>query len=70
MNEIIKNYVGKECIIYTLSQQISGTIETIETNWIVVKTNSGEEIINVDFIIRIREYPLTKKGKKKTVFLD
>lgn len=28
------------------------------------------EAINLDFVIRIREYPKNKKGKKKTVALD
>ena len=28
------------------------------------------EAINLDFVIRIREYPKNKKGKKKSVVLD
>ena len=28
------------------------------------------EAINLDFVIRIREYPRNKKGKKKSVVLD
>ena len=28
------------------------------------------EILNLDFVIRIREYPRNKKGKKKSVVVD
>ena len=29
-----------------------------------------EEAINLDFVLRIREYPKKKNGKKKSVVLD
>ena len=33
--------------------------------------NKGQiEAINLDFVIRIREYPKNKKGKNKSVVLD
>lgn len=70
MNEIVKGYIGKDCIIYTFQSQVTGIIETVENNWISVKTKSGEEIINMDFISRIRAYPLKKNGKKKEIILD
>ena len=36
----------------------------------VIERNSGEtEIINLDFITRIREYPRKKNGKKKGIIL-
>lgn len=67
MNEIIKNYLGKECIITTLSSTIAGTIESIEDNWISVQGKGGSEIINIDYISRIQEYPRKKNGKKKMI---
>ena len=38
---------------------------------LVIERKSGEkEIINLDFITRIREYPRKKNGKKKEIVLD
>lgn len=70
MNEIIKNFIGKECLIYTFQTQISGVIESLENNWISVRTESSSEIVNIDYISRIREFPKNKKGKKKSFVLD
>jgi len=35
-----------------------------------VEKNGTVEAINLDFVIRIREFPKNKKGKKKSVVLD
>ena len=33
--------------------------------------NKGEtEAVNLDYVVRLREYPKNKKGKKKSVVLD
>ncbi len=37
---------------------------------LLVDSYGAEEIINFDYIIRIREYPKNKKGKKKALILD
>lgn len=70
MNEIIKSFIGKECLIYTFQTQITGVIESLENNWISIKTGDSSEIINIDYISRIREYPKNKKGKKKSFVID
>ena len=37
----------------------------------VIERNTGErEIINLDFVTRIRQYPKKKNGKKKSVVFD
>ena len=65
-------YIGKECQIYTMnSQQIAGTILAIEDGWITLQdAKAQQEVINLDFMLRIREFPLNKRGKKKAVVLD
>ena len=35
-----------------------------------LEKNGKIEALNLDFVIRIREYPRKKNGKKKTVILD
>lgn len=70
MNEIFSRYIGKDCVIY-LSNSSSNIIECnvigVSDNWLTVRTRDGDEIVNVDYIIRIKEHPLNKNGKKKSV---
>lgn len=73
MKELAKQFIGKECIIYTVTSNdasIQGVIREIDDGGMVIERNSGEtEIINLDFITRIREYPRKKNGKKKGIIL-
>lgn len=72
MKELAKQFIGKECIIYTINDgSVPGVIKEIDEGGMIIERNSGErEIINLDFITRIREYPKKKNGKKKGVVLD
>lgn len=70
MSEVFNIYIGKDCVIY-LSNSSSNIIECrvtgISENWLTVESRDGTEIINVDYIIRIKEHPVNKNGKKKSV---
>ncbi len=74
MKELAKQFIGEECIIYTITSNegsIQGVIKEIDDGGMVIERNSGErEIINLDFVTRIRQYPRKKNGKKKGVVLD
>jgi hypothetical protein len=69
MDNAIKAFIGKECIIYTISSQVAGVIESVDDGWVTVrpanKENAAPEIVNTDYISHIREYPRKKNGKKK-----
>lgn len=71
MNEVIEKFIGKECIITTMSETVIGAVESVDDNWIVItamgNTTGAKEIINIDYIMRIREYPKKKNGKKKII---
>ncbi len=70
MEELAKQFIGKECILYTLNSQISGTVAEVSDGAVVLENNNTRELVNLDYIIRIREYPRNKNGKKKSVVLD
>lgn len=72
MTELAKRFIGKECLIYAFDSkhQFQGTIEEVSDGAILVGNGSTIEAINLDFVIRIREFPKNKKGKKKSVVLD
>lgn len=72
MYEIIKRFIGKESIISLMTgetSQVQGTIKDVQENWVVIDTGYGDDVVNIDYITRVREYPRNKNGKKKA-FVD
>lgn len=70
MVELAKRFLEKECVIDTIEHQVIGVIEEVSEGAILLKTESGMQMLNLDFVERIREFPRNKKGKKKSVILD
>lgn len=72
MKELAKKFIDKECLIYAFdsSHQFEGVIKEVTDGAILIEKAGTVEAINLDFVIRIREFPKNKKGKKKSVVLD
>ncbi|MBE6780108.1 MAG: hypothetical protein J6A78_06230 [Clostridia bacterium] len=70
MFELAKSFLGKECVIYTFNSQLTGVIKEINNGGILIDKAGNLELVNFDFIVRIREYPRNKNGKKKSVIID
>lgn len=72
MKELAKRFIDKECLIYAFdsSHQFEGTIKEVTDGAVLIEKGDTLEAINLDFVIRIREFPKNKKGKKKSVVLD
>ena len=72
MKELAKRFIDKECLItaFDSNHQFEGVIKEVSDSAILVEKSGTVEAINLDFVIRIREFPKNKKGKKKSVVLD
>jgi len=72
MVELAKKFMDKECVIYAFdsNHQFTGIIKEVSDGAILLEKDGAIEAINLDFVIRIREYPKNKNGKKKSVILD
>lgn len=71
MKELAKQFIGKECIIYTVTSSgdnIQGIITDVADGGIIVQRKDSLEAVNLEYVTRIREYPRNAKGKKKTFF--
>ena len=72
--ELAKRLIGEDCIIYTITSEsgsIQGVLKEVEDGGLVIEKTTGEtEIVNLDFVTRIREYPRKKNGKKKSIVVD
>jgi hypothetical protein len=71
MVELAKQFIGKDCLVYSYDgHQLEGVIKEVGSGAILLERNGELEAVNLDFVMRIREYPKNKKGKKKSVVLD
>ena len=68
MKELAKRFINKECVIYSFdsNHQFDGVIKEVTDGAILLEKDGKVEAVNLDFVIRIREYPRNKKGKKKS----
>ena len=57
MMELAKRFLGKNCIIYYFDSQARGVITQVDDDAILIQTKRGEELLNLNFITRIMEYP-------------
>ena len=69
MKELAKRFIDKECVITSFggNHQYEGIIKEVTDGAILLEKDEKIEAVNLDFVIRIREYPRNKKGKKKTI---
>ncbi len=72
MKELAKRFIDKQCLVYAFdsNHQFEGVIKEVTDGAILLEKNGKTEAVNLDFIIRIREYPRKKNGKKQSVVLD
>lgn len=72
MKELAKRFIDKECMIYAFDSNhvFDGVVKEVTDGAILIQKDDKIEAINLDFVIRIREYPTNKKGKKKSVVVD
>ncbi len=72
MVDLAKKFIGKECLVYAFdsSHQFQGIIKEVSNGAILIEKGGAVEAINLDFVIRIKECPKNKKGKKKALVLD
>ena len=72
MKALAKRFIDKECLISSFdgNHQYEGIIKEVTDGAILIEKDGKNEAVNLDFVIRIREYPKNKNGKKKSVVLD
>lgn len=71
MKELAQKFIGKECLVYTVTSDNSlakGIIKEITDSGLLIEDNGNLQAINLEYITRIREWPRNANGKKKTFF--
>lgn len=74
METLAKQFIGRECLIYTITSNdgsVQGTIKEVGGGGLLLEDAQGQlQAVNLEYVTRIREYPRNKRGKKKAVVVD
>lgn len=71
MKELAMQFIGKECLIYTIANESSpknGVLKEITESGILLDNNGNLQAVNLEYVTCIKEWPRNSKGKKKTFF--
>lgn len=69
MQELAQRFIGKDCYINLLEGNVDGIIKEVTEGGIVLEWEGKMQVVNLDYVIKIREYPY-KKGKRATFIGD
>lgn len=70
MQELAKRFIGKDVLINIVaSGTADGILKEVVDNAVVLNKDGKEIVVNLDNVIRLREYPKNKNGKRKSLIL-
>lgn len=72
MKELAKQFIGKDCIIYTIMGNdniVKGLVKEVTDGGVTVECDGNIQAVNLEYVTLIKEWPRNSKGKKKTVFM-
>lgn len=71
MQKLAERFIGKDVLLNTVaSGAYDGVMKEIVDNAVVLEKDGKETIVNLDYVIRLREYPTNKRGKRKSLVAD
>lgn len=71
MQELAKRFIGKDVLLYLISESnIDGILKEVIDNAVVIEKDGKVNVVNLDYVVRMREYPVGKNGKRKAIVFD
>ena len=71
IQKLAVRFIGKDVMLNTVaSGTYDGVIKEVVDNAVVLEKNGKETIVNLDYVIRLREYPANKHGKRKPLVVE
>lgn len=67
MKELAERLIGKDVYVKLLEGNADGVIKEVTDSGIILENKSGLQILNLNYIMKIREYPY-KNGKRATIW--
>lgn len=69
MKELAQRFIGKDVYIKLLDGNADGVIEEVTDSGIILKKKENLQAVNLDYVMKIREYP-QKKGKRGILWFE
>ena len=70
MLEFAKRLVGRDVYVFMFNgNNVAGRLLEVRDDALLLADESGEQIISLRYVVRLREHPLDKKGNKKKIVL-
>ena len=71
MQEFAKRFIGRDVLLYLISESnIDGILKEVIDNAVIIEKDGKENVVNLDYVVRMREYPVGKNGKRKSIVID
>ncbi len=71
MQKLAVRFIGKDVMLNTVaSGTYDGVMKEVVDNAVVLEKDGKETIVNLDYVIRLREYPTNKRGKRKSLVVE
>lgn len=67
MKELVSRFIEKDVYIKLLDGHADGVVKEVTDNGVVIENKDGLQIVNLEYILKVREYPC-KKGKRALIF--
>lgn len=67
MKELAERFIGKDVYIKLLEGTADGVVKEVTDSGIVLENKNGIQIVNLSYIIKLREFPY-KNGKRATLW--
>ena len=67
MKELEQRYMGKDVYVKLLDGNADGIVKEVTDSGIVLENKDNLQVINLDYVMKIREYPY-KNGKRATLW--
>lgn len=72
MIDLAKQFIGKDVYVYTIDEnEFGGVLKQVTNDALLLELEDNTlEVVNIEYVIRFREHPRDKKGKKKFIVTD
>lgn len=67
MRALAERFIGKDVYVKLLEGNADGVVREVTDSGIVLENKNGIQIVNLNYIIKLREYPY-KNGKRATLW--
>ena len=70
MTEFAKRLIGRDVYVFLFNgNNVAGRLLEVRDDALLIADDDGELVVNLRYVVRLREHPLDKRGNKKKIVL-